>query len=240
MKILVTGGTGSLGTSLKKVFPNAFFPSRSEMDITDARIVEEAVLAYSPDVLVHTAAFVDVRGCEEDKLRAWKTNVEGTQNIVNAVSKLNNGCYLVYLSTACVFAGENERYYTEDDVPSPKNFYGLTKMCGEVAVRQYKNSCIIRTNFVPRQKWKYPKAFVDRFGTYLFSDQVAQGISEVLQKKEKGTIHIVGDRRISMYELAKLAGSKDVGELTLEEYKGPPLTIDMSLSTRRWKQYKIL
>ena len=240
MKILVTGGTGSLGTSLKKVFPNAFFPSRSEMDITDARIVEEAVLAYSPDVLVHTAAFVDVRGCEEDKLRAWKTNVEGTQNIVSAVSKLNDGCYLVYLSTACVFAGENERYYTEDDVPSPKNFYGLTKMCGEVAVRQYKNSCIIRTNFVPRQKWKYPKAFVDRFGTYLFSDQVAQGISEVLQKKEKGTIHIVGDRRISMYELAKLAGSKDVGELTLEEYKGPPLTIDMSLSTRRWKQYKIL
>ena len=240
MKILVTGGTGSLGTSLKKVFPNAFFPSRSEMDITDARIVEEAVLAYSPDVLVHTAAFVDVRGCEEDKLRAWKTNVEGTQNIVNAVSKLNNGCYLVYLSTACVFAGENERYYTEDDVPSPKNFYGLTKMCGEVVVRQYNNSCIIRTNFVHRQKWKYPKAFVDRFGTYLFSDQVAQGISEVLQKKEKGTIHIVGDRRISMYELAKLAGSKDVGELTLEEYKGPPLTIDMSLSTRRWKQYKIL
>ena len=240
MKILVTGGTGSLGTSLKKVFPNAFFPSRSEMDITDARIVEEAVLAYSPDVLVHTAAFVDVRGCEEDKLRAWKTNVEGTQNIVNAVSKLNNGCYLVYLSTACVFAGENERFYTEEDVPSPKNFYGLTKMCGEVVVRQYNNSCIIRTNFVHRQKWKYPKAFVDRFGTYLFSDQVAQGISEVLQKKEKGIIHIVGDRRISMYELAKLAGSKDVGELTLEEYKGPPLTIDMSLSTRRWKQYKIL
>ena len=210
------------------------------MDITDARIVEEAVLAYSPDVLVHTAAFVDVRGCEEDKLRAWKTNVEGTQNIVNAVSKLNNGCYLVYLSTACVFAGENERFYTEEDVPSPKNFYGLTKMCGEVVVRQYNNSCIIRTNFVHRQKWKYPKAFVDRFGTYLFSDQVAQGISEVLQKKEKGIIHIVGDRRISMYELAKLAGSKDVGELTLEEYKGPPLTIDMSLSTRRWKQYKIL
>ena len=239
MKILVTGGTGSLGTSLKKVFPNAFFPSRSEMDITDARIVEEAVLAYSPDVLVHTAAFVDVRGCEEDKLRAWKTNVEGTQNIVNAVSKLNNGCYLVYLSTACVFAGENERYYTEDDVPSPKNFYGLTKMCGEVAVRQYKNSCIIRTNFVPNQKWKYPKAFVDRFGTYLFTGQVAQGISEVLQKKEKGIIHIVGDKRISMYELARLAGSPDVGKLTLDEYQGPPVTVDMSLSTKRWKKYKI-
>ena len=108
-----------------------------------------------------------------------------------------------------------------------------------MVARQYPNTCIIRTNFVPNQKWKYPKAFVDRFGTYLFTGQVAQGISEVLQKKEKGIIHIVGDKRISMYELARLAGSPDVGKLTLDEYQGPPVTVDMSLSTKRWKKYKI-
>ena len=42
-----------------------------------------------------------------------------------------------------------------------------------------------------------------------------------------------------MYELASLAGSKNVGKMTLDEYKGPPVTVDMSLSTKRWKQYKI-
>jgi len=44
---------------------------------------------------------------------------------------------------------------------------------------------------------------------------------------------------MSMYELALLAGSKNVGKMALNEYEGPPLTIDMSLSTERWKKYKI-
>jgi len=73
----------------------------------------------------------------------------------------------------------------------------------------------------------------------LFSDGVANGIFDVVEKKEKGIIHIVGDKRISMYELALLAGSANVGKMTLDDYVGPSLTVDMSLSTKRWKKYKI-
>lgn len=240
MKVLITGGDGSLGRSLKKVFKNAFTPAHEVMDVTDPKAVEKAILGFKPDVLIHAAALVSIRECEENKEKAWLTNVEGTQNIVDALKKLNNNCYLVYTSTACVFAGEHEKYYTEEDVPAPKNYYSFTKLCGELVVRQYNNVCIIRTNFVPKEQWKYPKAFTDRFGTYLFADQVAQGIFDVCKKREKGIIHIVGDKRMSMYELALLSGSKNVGKITLEEYKGPPLTIDMSLSTKRWKKYKIL
>jgi dTDP-4-dehydrorhamnose reductase len=239
MKILITGASGALGSSLKKIFRNAFCPTHKEMDITSPGPVSRVILGYKPDVLIHCAALVGIRECENDKKKAWLTNVEGTQNIVNALIKLTNNCYLVYMSTACVFAGENKKFYTEDDVPSPKNYYSITKLCGEMAARQYGNSCIIRTNFVPRQQWKYPKAFVDRFGTYLFAGQAAKGIFDICKKREKGIIHIVGDRRMSMYELALLAGSKNVGKMTLNEYDGPALTADMSLSTKRWKKYKI-
>ena len=239
MKVLITGSSGALGASLKKVFKNAFCPAHSEMDITNANSVNKTILKYKPNILVHAAALVGVRECEEDKQKAWLTNVEGTQNIVNSMKKLNE-CYLVYISTACVFAGEHKKFYTEDDVPSPKNYYSLTKLCGEIVVRQYSNSCIIRTNFVPKGQWRYPKAFTDRFGTYLFSDNVAKGIYDVCKKKKIGTMHIVGNKRISMYELALLAGSRNVGKMTMEEYDGPPLTIDMSLSTKRWKNYRML
>lgn len=239
MKVLITGGSGALGKSLQKYFKNAFCPTHEEMDITDANSVKNTILTYKPDTLIHAAAFVDIRGCEEDKEKAWLTNVEGTQNVVNALKKLNNNCYLMYISTACVFAGEKEKYYTEDDIPAPKNYYALTKLCGEIVVRQYNNTCIIRTNFVPKEQWKYPKAFTDRFGTYLFSDDVAKGIFDVYKEKKTGIIHIVGDKRMSMYELAKLAGSKNIGKMTLDEYDGPPVTVDMSLSTKRWKKYKI-
>ena len=239
MKVLITGASGALGDSLRKAFRGAYCPSHSEMNITDGKSVEKAVLKYKPEVLIHAAALVGIRECEDDKKKAWLTNVEGTQNIVNALRKLDNGCYFIYMSTACVFAGQHNKFYTEDDTPSPKNYYSLTKLCGEIATRQYKNACIIRTNFAPKQQWKYPKAFVDRFGTYLFADGVAEGISDVVKKKPNGIIHIVGSKRISMHELALIAGSKNVGKMTLQEYKGPPLTVDMSLSTKRWKKYKI-
>ncbi|GAG82414.1 unnamed protein product, partial [marine sediment metagenome] len=51
-------------------------------------------------------------------------------------------------------------------------------------------------------------------------------------------IHITGDRKISMFELAKKV-SPDIKPMTLKEYEGPPLTIDMSLDTIKWKKYKI-
>src|SRR3989338_3115139 len=239
MKVLITGASGALGQSLNKVFKNSFCPTSKEMNVTDQKAVEKVILGYKPNTLIHAAALVGIRECEENKEKAWLTNVKGTQNIVNALKKLNNNCYLIYMSTACVFEGENKKYYTEDDVPAPKNYYSLTKLCGEIVTRQYNNTCIIRTNFVPKQQWKYPKAFIDRFGTYLFSDNVAHGIHDVWEKRKKGIIHIVGDRRMSMHELAILAGSKNIGKMTLKEYNGHPLTIDMSLSTKRWKNYKI-
>ena len=239
MKVLITGCGGALGASLKKVFKNCFSPQHGEMDVTNTDAVDKTILNYKPDVLIHAAALVGIRECEENKEKAQKVNVEGTQNIVNALKELNNGCYLVYISTACVFAGENEKYYTEDDAPEPKNYYSMTKFEAEGVVKEYGTYCIIRTNFVSKGQWKYPKAFVDRFGTYLFADQVAEGILEVVKKREKGIIHIVGDKRMSMYDLAILAGSKNIGKMTLDEYNGPPVTVDMSLSTKRWKKYKI-
>jgi dTDP-4-dehydrorhamnose reductase len=239
MKVLITGGSGALGKSLKAVFKDALCPTHKEMDVTNPESVNKTILSYKPDVLIHAAALVGIRECEENKEKARLINVEGTQNIVNSLKDLDNNCYLVYMSTACVFPGENEKYYTEDDTPGPKNYYSTTKLEGEKITREYGNYCIIRTNFAAKEQWRYPKAFVDRFGTYLFADGVAKGIFEVVEKREKGIIHIVGDKRMSMYELALLAGSKDVGKMTLDDYDGPPVTVDMSLSTKRWKKYKI-
>ena len=237
--VLITGSSGSLGRSLKSVFNGAICPTHDDMDIRNAGSVHRAISKYKPSAIIHAAALVGIRECEDNKKEAWQTNVEGTQNIIDAIKKLGNNCYIIYISTACVFAGENGKYYTEDDVPSPKNYYSLTKLCGEIATRQNKNTCIIRTNFVPKEQWKYPNAFTDRFGTYLFSDDVAIGVRDVWRGKKKGIIHIAGDKRMSMHQLAMLAGSKKVGKMTLDEYNGPPLTVDMSLSTKRWKKYRI-
>jgi dTDP-4-dehydrorhamnose reductase len=128
--------------------------------------------------------------------------------------------------------------YNESSIPYPENFYALTKLLGEQEVKRLSNHLIIRTNFTARKKWPYPKAFSDRFGTYLFAEDVADGIKEVLNSDINGIVHIVGDKKISMFELAKIT-TLEIEPMTINDYSGPKLTMDMSLDTKRWKKYKI-
>jgi len=128
--------------------------------------------------------------------------------------------------------------YTEKSIPYPENFYSLTKLLGEFEVNRLPNATIIRTNFVPRKPWPYEKAFTDRFGTYLFADQVAKGVYDVIQENLTGIVHIVGDKKMSVFELAQLT-TPDIEPMIIQDYSGPKLTMDMSLDTVRWKKYKI-
>jgi len=157
--------------------------------------------------------------------------------LVEGLLKSNPLGKFVYISTACIFDGHSGMY-TENSIPYPENFYSLTKLLGEYEIGKLKNSLIIRTNFVARKKWPYPKAFIDRFGTYLFSDQVAFGINDVIQNNLKGVVHIVGDKKISMFDLAKIT-TPEIQTITMQEYSGPKLTIDMSLDSKRWKKYSL-
>jgi dTDP-4-dehydrorhamnose reductase len=236
---MITGSTGKLGRELLKVFPNSFAPSHRELDITDKEAVFKFIKNIKPELLIHCAALTGIRECENNKESAWRVNVEGTENLVKACEKFAKKCYFVYISTACVFYGDRGEY-VETDIPYPKNFYSLTKLLGEFVVKysNLKRWLIIRTNFVAREKWPYPKAFVDRYGTYLFADDLARAIKTVLEKNYTGILHVCGDRKLSMFELAKIT-TPEVQPMTLEEYNGPPLTVDMSLKSIRIKPFKL-
>ncbi|MGI0058015.1 MAG: SDR family oxidoreductase [Nitrosarchaeum sp.] len=237
MTILITGITGALGSELKKIYPDSISPTHKDFDICELSSVKDIFNNQKIDVVIHTAALTTVRGCEENKTQAMRINVQGTKNLVEEFKNSNPLGKFVYISTACVFDGHSGMY-TENSIPYPENFYSLTKLLGEYIVNQFENSLIIRTNFVGRKTWPYPKAFTDRFGTYLFANQVASGIKDVLDENLQGIIHIVGNKKISMFELAKLT-TPDIQAMTMNDYSGPPLTIDMSLYTERWKKYNI-
>ena len=237
MNILLTGGNGVLGKEIGKIIPNCIMPSKSELNVRNKKQVSDFIQSQKIDVIIHTAALTSVRECENDKNSAWNTNVKGTQNLVNSFLENNPQGYFVYVSTACVFRG-NEKMYSEKSLPNPANFYALTKLIGETIVQSLPNHLIIRTNFVGRNKWPYEKAFTDRFGTYLFAEQVANGINDVIKEKLTGIVHVVGDKKMSVFELAKIT-TPDVQPMTINDYSGPPLTMDMSLDTERWKKYNI-
>jgi dTDP-4-dehydrorhamnose reductase len=235
--ILITGSSGKLGSQLKIIFPDALTPSHEELNISRRRDVFEYIEKNKPDVIIHTAALTGVGHCENNKKTAWETNVGGTENLVDACLEYKPNTFFMYVSTACVFYGDSEMY-NENDIPNPKNFYAMTKLIGEFISKKLEKHLIIRTNFVAKEKWMYPKAFTDRFGTYLFAEDVARGIKDVMESEMKGIVHIVGNKKISMFELAKMT-TENVQPMTLNEYSGPAVTVNMTLDTSKWKKYKI-
>jgi dTDP-4-dehydrorhamnose reductase len=237
MTILVTGGNTSLSKELKKIYDDILIPDSKELDLTNKKNIEQFFSIHDFDCIIHNESLMNVRECEENKSKAEMINVTSTKILVNLIQQINPTIKFIHLSTPCIFDGK-EGMYVESSVPCPTNFYGLTRMSSEIIVQKLQNYCIIRTNYVSKEKWPYKKAFVDRFGTYLFTEQVAKGILDLKKENISGIVHLVGDKKISMYELAKLT-TPEIQPMTMNDYVGPQLTVDMSLDTNRWKPYKI-
>lgn len=153
-RILVTGGTGSWGyeliTQLLPQNPKEIIVySRSEAtqvamdrEFEDPRLIfrigdirdKEALTAACQDVdyVFHLAALKHVPVCEEHPYEALKTNVVGTQHVIEA-SIENKVKKVIYIST--------------DKAANPSNFYGMTKAIGEKLI-VYANLLSADTKFV--------------------------------------------------------------------------------------------
>jgi len=237
MAILVTGGDNSLSRELQIIYEDVLIPDSKELDLTNKENIKQFFLRNNFDCIIHNESLMNVRECEENKDKAVKINVTSTKNLVDIIKETNPGIEFIHLSTPCIFDGVSGMF-TETSIPNPVNYYGTTRMDAEKKVKELQKFVIVRTNYVDKEKWPYPKAFTDRFGTYLFSKQVAQGIFDIQQERIRGIMHIVSDTKISMYELAKMT-TPDVEPMTINDYSGPPVTMDMSLDSTKWKKYKI-
>lgn len=74
--------------------------------------------------------------CHEYPRSAFKVNVEGTFNVLDACRQAGVK-RLVYSSSASVYGDAVEEPMTEDHPFNNRNFYGATKICGEAMARAY-------------------------------------------------------------------------------------------------------
>jgi dTDP-4-dehydrorhamnose reductase len=234
--MLITGASGRLGRTLRQQFPDALTPSSSDLDILKKVDVERYLKTERPATVIHAAALTDVAAAETDHQRCWNLNVQGTENLVACLHKCVADCHFVYISTACVFSG-SEGNYSEDSIPAPRNFYGLTKLVGEYVARRMPSHLIVRTNFVDRSPWPFRRAFTDRFGTYLFANDVAWAIRNLIESGMQGLVHVAGDKRLSMHNLANMI-SPGIETMTMAD-TDLPLTVDMSLRSVRIPSFQM-
>ena len=179
MKILMTGGSGLLGTELRK-YIDCECPSRKVMDITDPK----TFLYNDYTEIIHCAAYTNVVEAEsKGKDECFKVNVVGTNNLVEA------------------FPNSKFVFISSEDVYHPVNFYSKTKVMAENIVRKHPNHLIIRTGFTPRP-FKYDVAFFDKYTREDYVDIIAPMILSVIFEGSTGTVDI-GTERKTLFELAR-------------------------------------
>ena len=82
------------------------------LDITDKDNVMDFISDKNPDIVINSAAYTDVDGCEENQERAYSVNGEGVRNLALACRKTD--CALVHISTDYVFDGTARSPISED------------------------------------------------------------------------------------------------------------------------------
>ena len=150
--IFITGASGQLGMSLKKIFNskyeiisttgnNTSGGSSIYLDVTNPILFKEVVEMTNPDLVVNLAAMTSVDLCEKNPELAYSINIGGVDNLVNAFRGP-----IIHVSTDYVFDGESGPY-KEEDTTNPLNVYGRSKLESEkLLLDQSEDSLVIRSN----------------------------------------------------------------------------------------------
>ena len=119
-KMLVTGGSGFLGSRVVKYFSKdyeVFAPTHQQMDITNRENVESVMAAFAPDVVIHCAAMADVGQCQREPGISWAKNVDGSVNVAAAAGKVG---------AKCLLCSSDQVYFM-----TPTNLYAKEKLTAE-------------------------------------------------------------------------------------------------------------
>ncbi len=221
MKVLLTGASGQLGKELLHAKPGGIdlyaYDSKS-LDITNIERLESTFAQINPDVVINAAAYTTVDKAETEQDLAHAVNAVAPGNIARICGEFNSR--LIHISTDFVFSGNSPLPYLPEDQTDPVNFYGKSKLDGELAVKEQLNegALIFRTawlysvyghNFVRTmlrlmQEKEKLEVVYDQIGTPTW----ARGLSKIIWKaviknpKVSGIFHSTDAGVASWYDFA--------------------------------------
>ena len=240
--MLVTGATGFLGATVsgrlereghavRRMMRTADATSAVESvivrDLTDVEAIADAMKEI--DSVVHMAARVHVmKQGPESAAQLWRTNVEGTQNLLDAAVAAGVRKF-IFVSSVKAVGEENDRPWNEDTEPHPREPYGMSKLEGEriaLEVGRHSNMHVIVLRlpiaYGPRMKGNMLRLFgairrgvplpfrsVHNRRSMVCSANVAEAITSVLASPAaRGETFFVSDGEdLSTPELLRKAGA---------------------------------
>ena len=248
-KLLLLGSTGQLGSQLFSALKNDYslIPiSHSDLDFNNFYLIKDLILKKEPDIIINCMAITDVDKCEKNKREAYNINGESIKHIIR-ILKITES-YFINISTDYVFSG-NKGNYNEMDIAEPVNYYGLSKLIGDIYALSYDNSLIIRTSgvflkkgfpiFVYNKLKNNEKIYaIPGFYSPISASYLALAIKQILPMNKTGILNVAGER-ISRLNIANRIAeiynlSKNIEEKSIEMKARRPY--DSSLDINKAKK----
>jgi dTDP-4-dehydrorhamnose reductase len=233
-RLLVTGGSGLLGSNVAYLGSDRFVAQLTynshpvsvpgcasvRMDLTNGIDVRRTVERFRPHLIVHTAALLPAKLCEENPALARAIHIDGVGYLCDAAREV--GANLIHISTDWVFEGTQE-LYREEDTPTPINEYGRSKLGSERVVQESGvDHCIIRPSLYGwnfrRNKFCYAEMVLETLGRgekfFAPDDQyfapilvnvLAEAMFEIYARNITGVLHVTGSEVCSRYGFCKTA-----------------------------------
>lgn len=223
MKLYVVGASGMLGSSFIDYWASEHslrLPGvdSERIDVTDYNALKTDIEKFNPDVIVNLAAICDMEKCEKVPDQALKVHVLGSANL--ALVALDLRKVYIYLSSACVFNGEEDKYDSRS-FPEPISTYGKTKYMGENVARIVPRHIVVRTEWCfgggPTKDTKFIgkiykqiaagaksiSAVEDKYGSLSYLPHLWEAVNSLLAYSMFGTYHICCEGSANRYEIAK-------------------------------------
>lgn len=220
MKILVTGASGQLGFDCVKELERRHIAVRGvnskDFPLTDFAVMQQYLLDYKPDAVIHCAAYTAVDKAEEEAVACEAVNAIGTRNLAKLCHEID--AKLLYISTDYVFAGDGDKFYEPQDEKKPQNVYGLSKLKGEQAV-----VAELEKYFIVRISWVFGingKNFIrtmlnlskthtelnvvnDQIGSPTYTSDLAVLLADIIQSDKYGIYHATNEGTCSWADFAR-------------------------------------
>ncbi len=203
MQVLITGGAGFIGSHLAKRLLNDGFsvccidnfdayynPSIKKKNIThlfsnkkftfyktdicNIKLIEKIFTKIKPDFVCHLASKVGVRASITSPQEYIRTNIEGTQNILQCATKYKVK-HMVFASSSSVYGDSPKDLLSEKDRCVPISPYGVTKYAAERLIEVHHRLHNLQATIL-RLFTVYGPGGRPDMAPYLFVDKIYKGI----------------------------------------------------------------